>query len=103
MIVTGAQIKAARALLNWTQQDLANAAGIHKNAVAYWEARALIPSGYFGEPHGCRLMRKAIEAAGVKVFDGPSAGVRYAPRKSPTRQRSAAHNVNTTTDLALVS
>jgi len=32
------QIKAARAALNWTQTDLAQRAGIHPKAVAYWEA-----------------------------------------------------------------
>ena len=39
MIATGAQIRAGRALLRWRQRDLAEAAGLHPKAVAYWEAK----------------------------------------------------------------
>ena len=37
MIATGSQIRAARAGLGWSQEELANHAGIHAKAVAYWE------------------------------------------------------------------
>ena len=39
----GAQIQAARALVRWRRIDLAKAAGIHPNAVAYWEGMHNIP------------------------------------------------------------
>jgi transcriptional regulator with XRE-family HTH domain len=39
----GAQIRAARALLGWRRADLATAAGLHRNAVAYWERRTRLP------------------------------------------------------------
>jgi transcriptional regulator with XRE-family HTH domain len=33
----GKQIRAGRALLGWTRSELARAAGLHSNSVAYWE------------------------------------------------------------------
>ena len=75
MIVTGAQIRAARALLGWTRAELATAANLHRNAVAYWELRATIPTGHYREPHACRLIRKALLVAGVEIFMAPP-GVR---------------------------
>lgn len=37
MIGSGAQIRAARGFLGWSQQDLAQAAGLSVNAIRYWE------------------------------------------------------------------
>lgn len=80
-ISTGAQIRAARALLGWTRQELAAAAGLHRNAVAYWERAVAIPpplpSGRRTslEPHACRLIREALEHAGVAIIAVPAAGV----------------------------
>ena len=80
MIVTGAQISAARAMLNWTRAELARAAGLHRNAVAYWERHEKIPTGrYRREPIACRHMREALRAAGVDVFTEPAPGVRFVP------------------------
>ena len=76
MIVTGAQIRAARALLGWTRAELATAATLHRNAVAYWERRATIPTGHYREPHACRHIRKALLVAGVEIFMDPAPGVR---------------------------
>lgn len=44
MIKTGAQIKAARAMLGLRREDLARAASLHPNAVQYWENR-VVPDG----------------------------------------------------------
>jgi hypothetical protein len=76
MIAIGRQIAAARALLGWTQADLARAAGLHRNAVAYWEAAAAIPTGQGAVPAGVRWMREAMERAGVEFSIRPSPGVR---------------------------
>lgn len=38
----GSQIRAARALLGWSQRDLAEAAGLHRSSVGYREAGARI-------------------------------------------------------------
>ncbi len=44
MIATGAQIRAGQALLGRKQPGLAQAAGLHPKAVAYWEAKIAIAS-----------------------------------------------------------
>ena len=67
MFVTGRQIRAARALLGWTRADLAEAAGLHPNSVAYWENTTEIPTRPSQEPHACRLIRKALRAVGLQI------------------------------------
>lgn len=74
MIATGAQIRAGRALLGWRQRDLAEAAGLHPKAVAYWERKAIMRRR--GEEVGVGRIRQAFEAAGVVVFTSPSPGAR---------------------------
>jgi DNA-binding transcriptional regulator YiaG len=71
-LVTGAQIKAARALLGWRRVDLAAAAGLHRNAVAYWEGQPRMPRR---EPFACQKMRAALLMAGVVTVSTPAPGV----------------------------
>ena len=66
-------------MLNWTRAELAKAAGLHRNAVAYWERHEKIPTGRYREPIACRRMREALRAAGVDVFTEPAPGVRFVP------------------------
>ena len=73
MITSGRQIKAARALAGLDQSKLAVAAGIHRNAVAYWEARDAI--AHEPEPFAVHAMRKALRAAGVFTMIKPVPGV----------------------------
>ena len=54
MIVTGNQIRAARALLGWKRRDLA----LHPNAVAYWERREHIPAADTRPPWAAAACRK---------------------------------------------
>jgi transcriptional regulator with XRE-family HTH domain len=75
MIATGAQIRAGRALLRWRQSDLAEAAGLHPKAVAYWEAKVAIRGRR--EEVGIGRIREAFEANGVLAFTSPSPGVRF--------------------------
>lgn len=75
MFSTGSQIRAARALLGWHRDDLAAAAKLHSNSVAYWEAKASIPTCY--EPVGCMMMREALERAGVVPIADPGPGVQF--------------------------
>jgi transcriptional regulator with XRE-family HTH domain len=75
-ITTGAQIRAARALLGCRRQDLAAAAGLHPNAVAYWERRKVIPAPPDRDtPHACRQIAEALRLNGVVVIDDPGPGV----------------------------
>lgn len=84
MITCGNQIRAARALIGWKRVDLAGRARLHPNAVAYWERAQQIPpplrSGRpNSEPVGCRNIRQAFEAAGVRFTDIPAPGVSIVP------------------------
>ena len=74
-IVTGCQIKAARALLDWSRAKLARAAGLHLNAVAYWEQTPVIPTGR-REPHACTRIRQALHHAGIEFVGHAKPGVR---------------------------
>ena len=71
-MVTSAQIRAARALLNWTVRDLADAAGVHRNTVTRAETDATGPG------HASAAIRAALEGAGVEFIaqNGGGPGVR---------------------------
>ena len=74
-VATGAQIVAARALLDWTQDELAEAAKVHPNTVAYWERCGRIHTGP-GAPVAFTRMRQELLAAGVEITTEPERGVR---------------------------
>ena len=93
MIVCGNQIRAARALLSWTQPQLAEAAALHPNAIAYWEGREQIPHGW--QPVACRRIREALLRAGVDFLLSPVVGVRLVAthnKATSTRRRARAHH-----------
>jgi len=84
MLANAAQIRAARALLRWSQGRLAEAAGLHINAVRYWEGLHAMPlhpasSGGFG----CRRIEAALIKAGVVLIDAPAPGVMLIPDRLP--------------------
>ena len=72
-MITPAQCRAARGLLNWTQPDLAKAASVGKTTVHQFEVGG-------GEPRNATLtvIRTAFETAGVEFIaeNGGGAGVR---------------------------
>jgi predicted transcriptional regulator len=77
-MTTPAQIRAARALLDWTQADLAAKASISPTSINTIEREK-------GDPKRSTLnaIRRALEEAGVEFTDGDAPGVRI-------RQRTAA-------------
>lgn len=75
---TGSQISAARALLGWTQQELAQAAGVHENTVAYWERAQYVTFG-LSAPVTVRRLHQELLAAGVEITAEPERGVRFVP------------------------
>ena len=74
-MVTTRQIKAARALLAWSQADLANRSGISEPTVARLEAA---DGELGGREDTTQRIRQAIENAGVEFIqeNGGGAGVR---------------------------
>ena len=79
IIVTGRQIRAARSLLGWSQDELARAAGLHANAVARWEQTVAIPIGR-RQPHACRKITEALSCAGVEFIGRVKSGARWRAR-----------------------
>ena len=94
MISSGAQIKAARALIGWKQKDLAAAAELHEKAVAYWERFKVVPRHRGGPTYGLHQIERALREAGVETFIEPTPGVRFISHRqktpSHTRQSVAA-------------
>jgi transcriptional regulator with XRE-family HTH domain len=63
----------ARAALNWSLEDLAKAAGVHRNTISNFETEK-----YGGDPEKLTLIQRALETAGVEFIseDGGGPGVR---------------------------
>ena len=76
-MITAAQCRAARALIEWSQQDLAQRAGIGTVAVHQLENGT-------SSPHRATLnvVRRAFEAAGVEFIDENGGGVGVRLRKA---------------------
>ena len=62
----------ARAALNWSLQQLSDAAGVHRNTISNFET-----GRYAGEPATLDAIRAALEAAGVEFTNGGQPGVRF--------------------------
>ncbi len=79
MPVTSAQVRMARAALNWTVRDLAEATGLHRNTISNIEV-----GRYAGDQNTLDLIEKTLNAAGVEFIDenggGPGVRLRKAPR-----------------------
>jgi transcriptional regulator with XRE-family HTH domain len=69
----------ARAALNWSLQQLSEAAGVHRNTISNFET-----GRYAGEPATLEAIRAALEKAGVEFIaeNGGGPGVRL--RKHPS-------------------
>ena len=83
-MITPSQCRAARGLLDWTQQELADAARIGVATVRLFE----------GDAAGSRqatlaVLRQAFELAGVEFIDenGGGPGVRLRKRQRPKKNR----------------
>jgi DNA-binding XRE family transcriptional regulator len=70
MPVTSAQIRMARAALNWTVRDLAKATGLHRNTITNIEV-----GRYAGNQDSIALIEGVFRKAGVEFL--PSNGVRF--------------------------
>jgi transcriptional regulator with XRE-family HTH domain len=73
MKVTSQQLRAARALLDWTSGDLARTSGVSEPTIWRLEAvRGLLG----GRPETAEKLIRALEAAGVEFLDHGQPGVR---------------------------
>jgi transcriptional regulator with XRE-family HTH domain len=77
MPVTSAQVRMARAALNWTVRDLAEATGLHRNTITNIEV-----GRYSGDPETLSTIESVLNRAGVEFIDenGGGPGVRLRKR-----------------------
>ena len=82
MPVTSAQVRMARAALNWTVRDLAEATGLHRNTVTNLEI-----GRYAGDSRTLAIIEQVLLKAGVEFIDenGGGPGVRFR-RRQPAKQ-----------------
>ena len=71
MTLSPAQCRAARALLNWSQEDLVRASGITKKTIADFERGATTPRA-----NTLSQIQAALEAMGIDFVNGDGPGVR---------------------------
>ena len=76
-LITGNQLKAARALAGLKQSELAQLAGLHVNSVRYLERQKFITPLF-----SAKRVAEAMEAQGVELLDAPP-GVRLLPSGGP--------------------
>jgi transcriptional regulator with XRE-family HTH domain len=74
--MTPPQIRAARGLLNWTVQELAEKVGVHRNIISNIEA-----GRYADDAETLAAIRRVLEGAGVEFTNGRWPGVRLRPDK----------------------
>jgi len=86
-LISGAQIRAARALLNWTSRDLAQRAVISISTVNLIEGDSGSLSATIGQ---LKAVQEALEAEGIEFLGGDSPGVRLHPQtRSKVRKRGS--------------
>jgi transcriptional regulator with XRE-family HTH domain len=61
----------ARAALNWTVRDLAEATGLHRNTINNLEV-----GRYAGDPETLAIIEKVLTRAGIEFTNGDQPGVR---------------------------
>lgn len=75
-MITSGQIRAARALLDWTRSELSEKSGVGISALMRFESAVGVPSGNIKT---IDAVKKALEDAGVEFTGSPDtqAGVRW--------------------------
>lgn len=91
--ITPAQVKAARALLAWSQQELAAAARVSQSTVADFERAARTPV-----PNNATAIREALEGRGVQ-FTAGGVVLAGAATAGPARQPGAVMRWISASDL----
>jgi transcriptional regulator with XRE-family HTH domain len=83
-MISPSQCRAARGLLDWTQQELADAARIGVATVRLFEG-----NGTESRHATLAVLRQAFESAGVEFIDenGGGPGVRFRKRQRSTKAK----------------
>jgi transcriptional regulator with XRE-family HTH domain len=80
MPVTSAQVRMARAALNWTVRDLAEATNLHRNTISNIET-----GKYLGDEASLATIETVLRRAGIEFIDenggGPGVRLRKGYRK----------------------
>jgi transcriptional regulator with XRE-family HTH domain len=105
MIISAAQIRAARALLGWTQANLAEATGLSEIGIQSIEKNGSDPRA-----SSLRAIEAAFEAAGVEFTNGGEPGVkkralrvgdrvRFLPGKAPEALKDNPDSIGTVFEI----
>jgi len=75
-LITSAQIRAARGMLEWTRSDLAEKSGVGFSSMQRLESAGGVPGAQFKT---LEAIQKAFEKAGIEFIGSPEsgAGVRW--------------------------
>jgi hypothetical protein len=84
-MITSEQVRAARALLRWRQQRLAEASKVSLPSIKRLETT---PGPLAAQPRTVAAIRAALEGAGVEFIDGGQPGVRLQKQKRRARRPS---------------
>lgn len=79
-MITSAQIRAARAMLDWSREQLSDNSSVGISALMRLESAEGVPSGNIKT---FEAVQKAFEKAGIEFLGSPEegAGVRWMPKK----------------------
>ena len=77
-MISGAQVRAARALIGWTVHELARRSVVSIATVHLIEGSDGLPSTSI---KNLEAIQDALEAAGVEFLNGDAPGVRLRPKK----------------------
>ncbi len=85
-MMTGSQIRAARAILRWSGETLAEKAGVGIQTIKRIEAVDGVPPGRAATVSD---IQRALEAAGIEFIDenGGGPGVRLRERQRPKKSK----------------
>jgi transcriptional regulator with XRE-family HTH domain len=81
-MITASQCRAARALLDWSQQDLSRQSRVGVVTIRQLEAGVHEP-----RPATLQVVRQALEKAGVEFIDENGGGPGVRLRKPPKQKR----------------
>ena len=82
-LISGAQVRAARALLGWTARDLAHQAVVSVSTVNLIEGATGLPSTTRDQ---IDAVQAALEAAGIEFLNDDAPGVRLHPKLAKRRR-----------------